>query len=101
MQFNRFFTPHEATLLQDVYDTLTRLQLWDWLKTYTPHAGDDFYFDVGPEITRIRTALVTKEVSGTTFAWMMRRMRAIAVLGEDEWARRQPLRAIIEPSDKS
>ncbi len=96
MNFERFFTPLEATHLQDAYDTITRLNLWDWLKGYTPHSGDDFYFDVGPEIEAIRAGLSSKEVRGTTFAWMMRRMYAIAVLGPEEWIRRA-----VEPSRKS
>ena len=98
MQFNAYFTPLEAGHLQDAYDTITRLALWDWLKSYTPHAGDDFFFDVGPEIDTIRRGLASKEISGTTFAWMMRRMREIAVLGETEWIRRH---AISKLSHKS
>lgn len=88
MDFSQYFAPLEAIPLQDAYDTLTRLGLWTWLKAYAPHAGDDFYFDVGPELTAIRTGLATREVRGTTFAWMMRRMREIAVLGEEEFVRR-------------
>ncbi len=102
MQFNQFFTPYEATLLQDVYDTMTRLGLWDWMKSYTPHAGDEFFFDVGPELDAIRVGLTAKEVSGTTFAWMMRRMREIAVLGPEEFVRRHTRSsAIVESSHKS
>jgi hypothetical protein len=88
MKFERFFVETEAVHLQDAYDTITRLGLWEWLRGYTPHAGDDFFFDVGPEIDAIRRGLASKDVAGTTFAWMMRRMRSIAVLGDEEWIRR-------------
>ncbi len=67
-------TPYEAELLDDVHTTLTELDLWGWLAAYQPYPGGDFIFDVGPEIDRIKAGLTHKELSRTTFAWMMRRM---------------------------
>lgn len=78
-RFKSFFTEFETFLLTDGFNTITRCGLWEWLKTVKE--TEEFYFTEGPEMDRIREEVMATEYTVQSFAWMMRQMRRVAVLG--------------------
>jgi hypothetical protein len=83
MDFNKLYEPYEVEMLQDAYDTITRLDLWDWLRDFNPHPNEGFMFSTSIELATIRTSLRIGH-SGTSFAWTMHTMRHIAKYGWEE-----------------
>jgi hypothetical protein len=72
----------DEKMLKNMYDAITRLKLWEWLKTYQPEEGKGFIWSDAPEIRRIINETAEFH-SGMSFAWTMRHMDAIAKKG---WA---------------
>ena len=72
---------HSAQMLEDGYNTITELDLWNWLSTYTPEEGKGFMFSNHENINKIGNAMKTGH-SGASFGWTMRNMEAIA---KDGW----------------
>ena len=75
------FTPE----LKMMADTITKLELWDWLCNYSPDKGKGFMWSSDKNITKISNALPQNNHSGATFAYAMRQMEFIAKNGFDEW----------------
>lgn len=72
---------HSKSMLEDAYKTITDLELWDWMKSYTPEEGKGFMFSNHENITKIGQTMTTGH-SGASFAWTMRNMEGIA---KDGW----------------
>ena len=69
--------------LLDMADTITRLELWEWLKNYTPDEGSGFMYSRHTNITKISNGLENNDHSGATFAYCLRCMESIAKNGFD------------------
>ena len=86
MDFNKLYENYEAEMLQDAYETITRLDLWEWLKEFNPHPNEGFMFSTAIELATIGTSMRTAH-SGTSFAWTMRTIQHIAKYGWEEHTR--------------
>ena len=75
------FTPE----LKMMADTITKLELWEWLRNYSPDKGKGFMWSSDKNIKKISNALPQNNHSGATFAYAMRQMEFIAKNGFDEW----------------
>jgi hypothetical protein len=75
---------HTKEMLEDGYNTISTLELWDWMKTYEPEEGKGFMFSSHENITKIGSAMKTGH-SGASYAWTMRIMESIAKNGWDKF----------------
>ncbi len=82
-----FYPNPDAPMLKNMYDAISRLNLWDWLSHFTPEAGKGFMFSSNPEITAIGQAIEADGHSGASFAICMRQMEFIAKQGWIEYYR--------------
>ena len=69
------------SMLEDAYKTITDLDLWNWMKSYTPEEGKGFMYSNHENITIIGKEMKTGH-SGASFGWTMRNMEGIA---KDGW----------------
>lgn len=67
-------------MLEDGYSTISNLELWDWMKSYTPEEGKGFMFSSHENITKIGNTMKTGH-SGSSFGWTMRSLESIAKKG--------------------
>ena len=74
---------HEVEMIQDAYDTVKRLGLWDWFGQFEPHPNEGFMFTADINIAMIGNAL-TYVHSGASFGWTMRIVHDIARRGWEE-----------------
>ena len=65
--------------LQNMYNSITKNELWDWMKTFKPDEG--FMFTNHPNINIISDDVYSDGHSGATFALAMRIMQDIAING--------------------
>lgn len=79
--FTILFPAHEAGLLQHAYDAITKLNLWEWMREFTPHPNEGFLLTTHPHLTLISEALKEDGHSGGSFASTMRVMERIAKTG--------------------
>jgi hypothetical protein len=88
---NRFtslgFDSHEAMMLQDAYDAVTKADMWDYLKKPTTPGKDGFMFSPAIELAAINAEMVFDGHSGASYAWTMRQMETIAKAGWDSYAK--------------
>lgn len=76
------FSGHpDHLMLKNMYDAITRLNLWDWLQNFTPDEGKGFMFSFTPEIQSITVETDAMGHSGASFALCMRHMEKIAKSG--------------------
>ncbi len=79
---------HMAMMLSDAYEAITRVNGWEFLKSYEPEAGKGFLFSKGPEkLEEINGALKYEGHSGSSHAWTMRVMEMIAKKGWLEYVK--------------
>ena len=81
MIYGSDFTPE----LKMMADTITKLELWEWLRNYSPDKGKGFMWSSDKNIKKISNALPQNNHSGATFAYAMRQMEFIAKNGFDKW----------------
>lgn len=82
------FAPHsDHIMLKNMYDAITKLDLWLWLEKFTPEAGKGFMFTMTPEIMAIGRETDVMGHSGASFAFCMRHMEIIAKQGWIEYYR--------------
>ncbi len=82
------FSGHsDEYMLKNVYDAICELNLWEWLKTYTPDEDRGFMFSYSKEVNEIiqHSKVVSDRHSGASFAWCMRNMEVIAKNGWDHY----------------
>ena len=89
--------------LIDMYQTVCKLELWEWFKTEEPPEGEGYMFwcikEKGPDgeiiykkhpnIVAISKNLKNNDHSGGTFSYAMRCMQCIAKKGFESWKRDQ------------
>ena len=79
--FTTLYPAHESMMLQSTYDAITTCGLWDWMRTFTPHANEGFLLTAHPNLNRIEEVGTYHGHSGASWAWTMRIMEAIAKQG--------------------
>lgn len=79
--FTILFPKQQAAELQHAYDAITQLNLWEWLRVFTPHPNEGFMFTNHPNLDMISEALQSDGHSGGSFAATMRVMEMIAKSG--------------------
>lgn len=67
--------------LKNMFDAITKLNLWEWLKNFEMNPSIGFQFDDAPEITLISDETMSDGHSGSSFGWCMVNMWNIATLG--------------------
>jgi hypothetical protein len=80
-QFELMFLPSECEMYNDAYETLTRCDLWDWLREFKPHANEGFLFSNHHNLEVLRKEMKYQGHSGGSFASTMRVMESIAKVG--------------------
>ena len=73
--------------LLDMAQTITRLNLWDWMKTSDPPEMQGYMFWQHPNVESISRGLENDRHSGATFGYCMRQMQRIAKEGFQSWNR--------------
>ena len=70
----------EGIMLQSAYDTITRLEAWDFLQSYNPPHETGFMLDTNPKILKIMNEMSKAYGghSGCSMAITMRKMQNIA-----------------------
>lgn len=85
--YSSLFDSHDAEMLQDADNAITQCDLWDWMKSYTPEVGKGFSFSEHPNLTKINEKMKYTGHSGSSYAWTMRNMEAVAKDGWDVYYR--------------
>lgn len=71
----------EKDMLQDAYDTITSLKLWDWMRKDSTPGENGFMFSRCSELDKITNTMKYNGHSGSSFALTMRAMETIAKQG--------------------
>ena len=80
----------ERNMYLDAHKSITRCELWDWLKTYNPDPNKGFMYSTPPpEMQRINEAIDSTPSgpnhSGASYGHTMRVMQYIAKNGYDSY----------------
>jgi hypothetical protein len=81
------FNKLDAEMLRDADETITRLNLWDWLKSYTPDQEKGFVLSKDWNLSSIIDNMKYTGHSGSSFSWTMRQMEYIAKNGWTEFVK--------------
>ncbi len=73
------------TELLNIANTITKLELWSWMKNESPPPQCGYMRWTHPNIDMISANLPVNNHSGATFAIGMRNIEAIAKKGFTEW----------------
>ena len=68
-------------VLLNMANVITELELWEWLRNYSPDVNKGFMFSDEPNIYKIGDQVLSDGHSGGTFAYAMRCMEIIAKEG--------------------
>lgn len=79
--FSIYYPKNECDMLQDAHDAISKCELWDWMRSYSPHANEGFMFSQDPNLNRISDAMLYRSHSGASWGWTMRVMEGIAKAG--------------------
>ena len=71
--------------LKNMFDAITKLNLWEWLQNFEINPKLGFRFDDAPEITTISNETAYVGYSGASFGWCMVNMWQIAKLGWSQY----------------
>lgn len=80
------FDSHEAMMLQDAYDAVTKADMWDYLALRSTPGKDGFMFSPAIELAAINAEMIYDGHSGASYAWVMRQMESIAKRGWEAYA---------------
>jgi hypothetical protein len=84
-----FMDDYMAPYLVNAHWAITQCELWDWLRTYSPHDGKGFMFSTIPEMKRINTKMneqdIARDHSGASYGGTMRVMECIAKNGYEKF----------------
>lgn len=83
------FSGVEAEMLRDADETITKFNLWDWLKSYNPDQEKGFAFSKDWNLTVIIDNMKYTGHSGSSFSWTMRQMEYIAKNGKEEFMKKR------------
>jgi hypothetical protein len=87
--YNVLFNTLEAEMLRDADETITRLELWDWLKSYIPDQEKGFVLSKDWNLSSIIDNMKYTGHSGSSFSWTMRQMEYIAKNGWTEFVKKR------------
>ena len=99
-QFELMYSEHDAEMLNDAYDAITKCNLWDWFREFEPHANEGFMFTSHPNLDILHSNLKYTGHSGASFAMTMRVMQLVARSGrwdgylqayKDKWPKERPV----------
>ncbi len=77
-------------LLEDAYAATTASNAWDFFRTQAPPENKGYMFWDAPELTAITKNMKhANHHSGASFAYTMRAMQSIALVGWEAWAAAQ------------
>jgi hypothetical protein len=86
----------EREYYQNMHKAITRTELWVWLRNYTPPTNCGFMMSTTPEMRRINDEASKENVfgghSGSSHAFTMRAMEAIAKNGYEAFKRTRIVR---------
>jgi len=75
------YDEQEKKMLQSAYDVISNMEMWDFLKNYTPPEDTGFMFDNNSKINDIQEQIQIQynyNHSGCSMAYTMRKMEEIA-----------------------
>lgn len=76
------FSAAQILFLQDADQAITKLNLWNWLKEYSPDIENGYLFDLHPNIEKINTEMkLYYSHTSESYTWTLRQMKYIAVNG--------------------
>lgn len=78
--FDSLYSKHDCDMLQDAYDAISKCELWDWMRDFTP-GNEGFMLTQHPNLSMISENMKYAGHSGTSYAWTMRTMQGIAKAG--------------------
>ena len=78
---------YDKEMFSDAYDTVSSLNLWDWLRDPTNPGDGGFMFSASNEITQITNAMKFTGHSGSSFGFTMRVMEKIAKKGWENYVK--------------
>ncbi len=79
----------DEKMLKNMYDAITRLHLWEWLKTFKHDRRIGFVYARDYELTLIRKAVMKDDHSGNTFEYAMYNMEIIAKKGWEYYCKKE------------
>lgn len=83
--YSELFDKNDAEMLEDMDYTITKLNLWDWMKTYEHEEGKGFMFSSDPNIELINKTMIYGGYSGSSYWWTMRIMEKVAKQGWEDF----------------
>ena len=89
MDFSFISDSHTRSLVSNGYTAVSQLELWNWMKEYTPENDEGFAWSKHPYIYRIMDKMESLPNppghSGCSFAVTMRELEYIAKNGIDKY----------------
>ena len=82
------YTEHEATMLADAFQAVTKADMWEYLRLPSTPGKDGFMFNTAFELAAINAEMTYTGHSGASYAWTLRQMEAIAKGGWEAYANR-------------
>ncbi len=82
------FDAHEAKMLADAYQAITKAEMWEYMRLPTTPGKDGFMFSSAMELALINAEMQYQGHSGASYAWTLRQMEAIAKGGWEPYANR-------------
>jgi hypothetical protein len=87
-RYELVYSKFEAMMLQDADDAISKCELWEWLRTFDPNAGEGFMLTNHPNLNKIIASMKYEGHSGSSFAWTMRTLQTVARIGWTEFVKR-------------
>jgi hypothetical protein len=87
--YDVLFNNLDAEMLRDADETITKLELWDWLKSYIPDQEKGFVLSKDWNLSNIIDNMKYTGHSGSSFSWTMRQMEYIAKNGWTEFVKKR------------
>lgn len=89
MDFNFISNSHTRSLVSNGYNAVSQLELWSWMKDFTPAENEGFAWSNHPNINKIINKMESLPDapghSGGSFAITMRHLECIAKEGMDKY----------------
>jgi hypothetical protein len=92
--FNFISDSHTRSMVINGYTAVSQLELWDWMKNYSPPDTEGFMWTTHPNVHKIGEKMEALPNapghSGSSFALTMRILEFIAKHGIEEYKKRFP-----------
>lgn len=84
-EFEFVKSSQQQKLLQSAHKAISTCEMWDWMRTYSPHKTRGFMWSKSPELDKINEELwkdpINNGHSGSSYGAVMRLMEHIAKYG--------------------